>query len=162
MSTVTFTTVGRVAPIARGAVLVCPGVGSLALPWWPDEIERAAMTPSWVDTARPGRTPDVARGNEPLPTRRISFALSGTDLATQSVEEWLTRLEQMAKATSPTQIVLGEVDAGRWLITELSIVERDWTDNGTCSAADVVMAMRRPSAATTVVGPIKPKAKKAR
>jgi hypothetical protein len=149
---------GSAIPDSELARLVCPGVGTLVLPWWPTEVEHGAWAPDYAETARPGRTPVLTRSSDPLPTMRLAFTLRTDDVG-DSIAALLAMVRTLAAAKPAVQVMLGPSDRGRWRITEAGATETDWSDTGSASVADVVLAMRRESDAAIVVGPIRKKPK---
>ncbi len=145
-------------PDEQLARLICPGVGTLVLPWWPSEVENGSWAPEYVETPRPGRTPIVTRASDPLPTLRLAFTLRAADV-TQSIAALQAMVRDLAAAKAVVQVMLGPSDRGRWRITEAGAVETDWAPNGSPSVADVVLNLRRESDAAIVVGPIRKKPK---
>lgn len=150
---------GSVIPDTNLARLICPGVGTLVLPWWPTEVEHSGWAPDYAETARPGRTVLQTRSSDPLPSLRIAFTLRGAD-PTVSVAELVAMVRTLAAAKPVVQLMLGPSDRGRWRIREAGAVETDWADNGSPSVVDVTLSMREESKAVIVVGPVPKKAKR--
>lgn len=150
---------GIVEPVAGGARLQVVGGITLDLPWWPTESEVSALTPGYTDTDRPGRTPLGTRSSEPLPTRRLTFTVSGRDY-TESAERWLSQVEAIAKAKPLVRLVLGARDLGVWQVRDAGYTEVDWTDTGDASEAEVTIELRRAAGPVDPVGPIKRRPKR--
>lgn len=158
MTTVSIVVPGSPVPDTQLARLVCPGVGTLVLPWWPSEVEHSDLAASWVETARPGRAPVLTRAGDPLLSLRLAFTLRSTDV-TESVASALAMVRRLAVAKPVVQVMLGSSDRGRWRITEAGAVESDWADDGQPSVVDVQLTLRAESNAAITVGPIKKKPK---
>ncbi|MBI1377254.1 MAG: hypothetical protein GC157_07210 [Frankiales bacterium] len=161
MATLVTVIPGSVIASTQLARLVCPGVGTLVLPWWPSEVEHSEWAPEYAETPRPGRTMVQTRSSDPLPQLRLAFTLRTTN-PSESIDEQLTLVRRLAAAKPVVQLLLGPSDRGRWRIREAGAVESDWADDGTASIADVSLTLRRESDAAIPVGPIrkKPKRKK--
>lgn len=161
MATVVTVIPGSVIAATQLARLVCPGVGTLELPWWPSEVEHTDWAPDYAEIPRPGRTMVQTRSSDPLPQLRLAFTLRTTD-PTESIGDQLAMVRTLAAAKPVVQLLLGASDRGRWRIREAGAVESDWADDGSASVADVSLLLRRESDAAIPVGPIrkKPKRKK--
>jgi hypothetical protein len=144
---------GRVSGVSDRARLVCPGVGTLELPWWPDEVESSGLAAGYAETARPGRAPLLRRASDPLPATRITFTVSGTGLS-QSAVQWTDLVRTLAAAKPVVQLLLGRSDRGAFRVVDASIVEREWAPNGDPAVADVTLELRSASDAAIPVGPV--------
>jgi len=143
------------------ARLICAGMPTLVLPWWPDEVENSGWAPDWAETARPGRAPLLTRSTDPLPTMRLSFVLRDSSID-EPMGDLIARIRRLAAATPVVHVMLGQSDRGVWRVTDAGANETDWAANGEPSVADVVISLRAASDATIAVGPVasKPKPKK--
>lgn len=159
MTTVSAVIPGSVIPDTQLAQLICSGVGTLVLPWWPTEVEHGSWAPDYVETPRPGRTPTLTRASDPLPTLRLAFTLRTSDLD-EPIGQLLVMVRTLAAAKPVVQVMLGPSDRGRWRILEAGAVETDWAGNGQPSVADVILQMRAESNAAITVGPIRKKPKR--
>jgi hypothetical protein len=159
MMTVSVVIPGSAVPDTGLARLICPGVGTLVLPWWPTEVEHSGWAPDYAETPRPGRTLVLTRASDPLPSLRLAFTLRAAD-ASQPVAEAVAMVRTLAAAKPPVQVMLGATDRGRWRILEAGAVETDWANNGQPSVVDVALGLRAESNASIVVGPIRKKPKR--
>lgn len=156
MVAVIATIVGRVVAGSQQAKLICPGIGTLTLPWWPEEIENSGWAAGWAETERPGRSPVLTRSSDPLPSLRLPFVLRGTSV-TESVQKDLDIVRALAAAKPVVQLMLGQSSRGQWRIVEAGASETDWAANGEPSVADVILLLRAASDAAIPVGPIRKK-----
>lgn len=146
---------GVVSSGPRRAVLSCKGVGTLTLPWWPSDIESRALSPVYAQQPRPGRVPLLLREARSLPEIRVAFTLGKQP--EDSVDSDLSLLEAMANSRVPVTLTLAARDRANYRITDLSVVERDWTSKGSVSVADVDLTLTKVSDATAPIGPVKGK-----
>jgi hypothetical protein len=140
-------------PGTREAVLVHPVIGTVKLPWWPEDIEQGDLARTYSEFARPGRAALLTPEARPLDTYNLSFALLDRDYG-GSVAPILESLRRMADATKPVSLVLAKSARGLFHVTGLSIVERDHTARGNPRWADVSMTLKRASDYTVKVGPV--------
>lgn len=150
---------GRAVAGSQQARLICPSIGTLTLPWWPEEIENTGWAAGWAETERPGRAPLLTRSSDPLPSLRIPFTLRGNTPDT-SVQDELDIVRALAAAKPVVQLMLGQADRGQWRIIEAANTETDWAANGEPSVVDVILQMRAASDASIPVGPIRKKPKR--
>lgn len=149
---------GKVSAENQQARLVCAGVGTLVLPWWPDEVDHSGFAAGYAETERPGRSVLLTRSSDPLPSLRIPFTLqSGSRL--ESMQPWLDAVRILAAAKPVVQLFLGASDRGVYRVVEAGATEMDWAPNGEPSVVDVVLQLRAASDAAIPVGPIKKKPK---
>lgn len=146
-------------PGTRQAALVHPAVGTVFLPWWPDDIEQADLARVYSEFARPGRSPLLTPEARPLDTYNLSFTLmgevtNGVGTYGQSVGPVVEALRLMADKPKPVSLVLAKSSRGLFHITGLSIAERDHTARGNPRWADVSMTLKRASDYTVKVGPV--------
>jgi hypothetical protein len=146
---------GEIAAGPRHAELSCNGVGTLRFPWWPSDIESSGLSPVYAQQGRPGRTPLLLRESRSLPVIRIAFTL-GTS-PESSAESDVALLSKMANARVPVSLSLGGQSRKDYRITELSIVETDWTSTGAVAVADVDLTLTKVSDAVAPIGPVKGK-----
>lgn len=147
---------GRAVAGSQQARLICPGIGTLTLPWWPGEVENSGWAAGWAETERPGRAPILTRSSDPLPSLRIPFTLRGTT-PDQSVQDELAVVRALAAAKPVVQLMLGQADRGQWRVVETGATETDWAANGEPSVVDVILQLRSGSDAAIPVGPIRKK-----
>lgn len=150
---------GKVISENQRARLICPGVGTLTLPWWPSEVEGSGWAANWAETERPGRAPLLTRASDPLPSVRLAFTLR-TGSVTESIQDDLDMVQELSAAKPVIQLMLGQSNRGQWRITDAGANEVDWAANGEPSVADVIITMREASDASIPVGPIKKKPKR--
>lgn len=140
-------------PGTRQAALVHPKVGTVLLPWWPDDIEQGDLARTYSEFSRPGRAALLTPESRPLDTYTLSFSLLDADYG-GSVGPVVESLRLMADATKPVSLVLARSARGLFHITGLSIAERDHTARGNPRWADVSMTLKRASDYTVKVGPV--------
>jgi hypothetical protein len=155
MTLATVTVRGEIAAGPRHAELSCKGVGTLRLPWWPSDIESSGIAPVYAQQTRPGRSPLLLRESQSLPVQRLAFTL-GTS-PESSAEADVALLRKMATAKVPVTLTLGGQSRKDYRITELSIVETDWTSTGAVAVAEVDLTMTKVSDAVAPIGPVKGK-----
>lgn len=139
--------------------LICPSIGTLVLPWWPEEIENSGWAAGWAETERPGRAPILTRSSDPLPSLRIPFTLRASS-PDQSMRTAVDLVRSLAAAKPVVQLMLGQSDRGQWRIVEAAASETDWAANGEPSVVDVILQLRAASNAADPVGPIRKKPKR--
>lgn len=137
--------------MGQGALLYCPGVATLVLPWWPTEVGRTPRSRVWVEQERPGRAPLLLTTGETLAEYRLSFLLRHTDIA-QSVQSWVDAFEAIAASDVPVALVMGASDRGLFQLVGPDMQEVAHADDGTPSAVDVSATLKRASRATVNVG----------
>jgi hypothetical protein len=152
MAGITATIRGQEPPAQSKVRLQIPGL-AVTLPWWPSGIEWEDLADTWTQQGRPGRLPLLLRTSRTLPTLRMDFTL-GTDFQV-STEATLEGLRKMAASKKPIAVWLGSLDRGQWRITDFSVSEREWAENGQASIADVGLALTRLSNAAIPIGPVK-------
>lgn len=155
MPTATVRVQGDLATGPRRATLSCDGVGTLTLPWWPSDFELSGLAPAYTQQNRPGRAPLLLRETDTLPAIRMTFTLGTSPEVSADAEASL--LSKMAKAKQPTTLTLASRGRGKFRITELSMVEADWTSAGATSLYEVDMTLTRISDAALPIGPVKGK-----
>lgn len=141
------------------ATLVCPGVGTLVLPWWPDTVTRSGNTRNWSETARPGRTPLLLSDGLNLPEYQVSYLVRTRDLS-ESVADHLALLDAIATSEVPVMLVLEGSNRGLFHLTEVSVSEVSHTTTGEPSSADVSATLKAASDASINIGPVPRKVNK--
>lgn len=141
------------------AALVCQGVGTLVLPWWPDVITRSGNTRTWTEQTRPGRTPLLLSDGLALPEYQVSYLLRTGDLA-ESVADHIALLDAIATSETPVTLMLEGTNRGLFHVTEVSVAEVTHTTSGEPSSADISATLKAASDATINVGTIPRKANK--
>lgn len=151
---------GYASDVNRQVRLQAPAVGTVVLPWWPDEVAEANLAGVYEEQLRPGRTPLLLRSGDPLPEVRIGCIISTTSAdAPGNVENVLAALRKMATAKKPVTMKLASRSA-RYRVTDLGITELDWDTQGRASSAEVSLTLLSASDAAVPVGPIKKKPKR--
>lgn len=145
--------------IQRQARLFAPTIGTVVLPWWPDEIASSNLAGIYETQERPGRTPLLLRSGDPLPEIRIGCIVSTESAQRGNVQRTLTYLGRLARTRVPVTLKLAS-RAGRYRITDLGVTELDWDREGNPSSAEVSMTLISASDAAVPVGPVKQKKKK--
>lgn len=144
---------------ARQIKLTTDRIGSIVLPWWPDEIAWANMTATYAEQERPGRAPLLLRQGVGLEELRIGTVIRPADVEGAgstgvAVSQILDTLRLMSRAVAPcTASIAGR--SGSYRITDLGIVELEWGADGHPIVAEVSMTLVRASDAAVPVGPIK-------
>lgn len=141
------------------AALVCPGVGTLILPWWPDTITRSGGGRTWAETARPGDIPLLLPEGTALEEYQISYLARPRDLRS-SVADHVGLLREMQASTTPVTLMLEQTNRGLFHLTDVSIAEINHTTSGEPAAVDVSATLKQASDATVNVGPVPRKKKK--
>lgn len=138
------------------ARLVCQGVGTLTLPWWPETISRSGGTRAWTEQTRPGATPLLLSDGINLDEYQISYLARGRDLTTPMAEH-LALLDAIKVSDTPVTLMLGGSNRGLFHLTDVSVVEVLHNADGVPTSCDVSATLRRASDATVNVGPIRRK-----
>lgn len=141
---------------ARNARLACPGVGTLDLPWWPDDVMRTGRGLVWSTVDRPGRTPLLLAQGRGLEEYRVGYHAQD-QVRGRSAAAHLGLLDRVANAVTPVNLWLGSTNRGAFQLTDLSVVELEWTATGSPDEADVTFTLRRASTITLRVGPVPPR-----
>lgn len=156
---VTIRVPGYRSNITRQARLFAPTIGTVVLPWWPDEISGSNLAGIYETQERPGRTPLLLRSGDPLPEVRIGCVVSTAAADRGNVQRTLTYLGRMSRTRATVTLKLAS-RAGRYRVTDLGITELDWDKVGNPSSAEVSMTLISASDAAVPVGPVKKKKKK--
>lgn len=135
------------------AALICPGVGTLVLPWWPETITRSGRLRTWSETARPGDLPLLLSDGMALEEYQISYLARSADLD-EPVTEHVATLHAIAASLSPVSLLLEQTNRGLFHLTELSIAEVAHATTGDPTAVDVSATLKQASEATVNVGPV--------
>jgi hypothetical protein len=131
------------------------GVGTIRLPWWPEEIRQDRLAPVWETQDRPGREPVLLRRGLSIPEVRIGGIVGTRDGGlTGNVGPLLAKLEKAANVSTPVILRIA-TRSGRYRITDLSITELDWANNGQPREAEVSIVLTGASNASIPVGPVK-------
>ncbi len=153
---------GYTATATRQARLYAQGVGTVVLPWWPDEIAHAAIAPLYETQDRPGRAPLLLRSGDSLAEVRIGCLISTTTAEINgvgNVSAVLNGLRAAAQSKKPVNLRLASRKS-QYRVTDLGITELDWDDKGQPISAEVSMTLTSASDAAVPVGPIKKKPKR--
>lgn len=158
--TATIRVPGYESEVTRQVRISAPAIGTVVLPWWPDEIASANLAGVYEEQARPGRTPLLLRSGDPLPELRIGCIVSTTSADRPgSVATVIAGLRRLALAKKPVDVKLASRSAS-YRITDLGITELDWDTTGEPSSAEVSLTLLSASDAAVPVGPIKKKPKR--
>lgn len=148
---------GYTTAVTRQVRLTAPTIGTVVLPWWPDEISSAALAGIYEPIDRPGRTPLLLRSGDPLPEVRIGCIVTTQNTGEDgNVEAVLAGVRAMALVKKPVKLKIASRSA-RYRVTDLGITELDWDATGLPSSAEVSMTLTVASDAVVPVGPIKRK-----
>ncbi len=149
---------GYATPESKQVRLSAPVLGSVVLPWWPDEIATSNLASVYEEQTRPGRTPLLLRSGDSLPELRIGCIVSTTDLGQdENVAEVLDALRKLARARKPLTVKVAS-RGGSYRMTDLGITELEWdAKTGQPSSAEVSITLIEASDAVVPVGPIKKK-----
>ena len=161
MST-TVTLPGYQSEVTRQVRLSAPVIGTVVLPWWPDEIALSNYASVYETQARPGRTPLLLRSGDSLPELRIGCLVSTTTAEVGrvgNVSTVLAALRRMASAPKPLTVKVAS-RSGRYRLTDLGITELDWDTDGQPISAEVSITLISASDAAVPIGPIKKKPKR--
>lgn len=151
----------------RQVRLTSPQLGTVVLPWWPDEIAWGNMANTYDEQERPGRTPLLLRSGAGLEELRVGTVVrprdlegsgdvgtsGGTDIS-PTISTMLDTLRAMSRARQPITVAI----AGRsalYRITDLGLTELEWSATGHPLVAEVSLTLKAASEAAVPVGPIK-------
>jgi|LakMenE18May11ns_1017448.scaffolds.fasta_scaffold9450342_2 hypothetical protein len=145
----------------RQIKLTTDRIGTVVLPWWPDEIAWSGMAATYAEQERPGRRPLLLRQGVGLEELRIGTVVRPADLVTSSkgemgvaVSQVLDTLREMSRAVAPcTASIAGR--SATYRITDLGITELEWDGGGQPIVAEVSLTLVQASDAAIPVGPIK-------
>lgn len=158
--TVTTTVPGVIIAPSASARLICDGIGTLELPWWPTDLEYSNLAPNYTEKEKTGAVTTLYRTNEPLEALRIVFTLRGATL-NDSAGEWVNIVRVLAKAKPICRLMLAASDRGTWVVTEAGYSEADWTAAGDAAVAEVTIQLRQADHQIPV-GPVAKKKKKSK
>ena len=131
---------------------------TVVLPWWPNDIEFAALSYVWTEQPRPGRAPLLLLDSRTLPEVQIGFMLAARPTAyvddAASIAPIVTQLRTLETDLAPVQLMLASRDLGRWRILDLSITELDHGRDGSPLRADVSMTLKIAQDASAPIGPV--------
>jgi hypothetical protein len=151
---------GYTSDVKRQVRLAAPTIGTVVLPWWPDEVAESNLAGIYEEQLRPGRRPLFLRSGDPLPELRIGCIVSTTSAeGPGNVATVLQGLRRMAVAKKPVTARLASRSA-RYRVSDLGITELDWDPKGEPTSAEVSLALVAASDAAVPVGPIKKKPKR--
>jgi hypothetical protein len=140
--------------------LSAPAVGTVVLPWWPDEVAASNLAGVYEEQPRPGRRPLLLRSGDPLPEMRIGCIVSTSNADRRgNVAKVLSGLRRLAVVKTPVTVKLA-TRSGRYRIVDLAITELEWDSKGQPSNAEVSLTLTTGSDAAVPVGPIKKKPKR--
>lgn len=142
-------------------------LGTVVLPWWPEEITWGGMAATYDEQERPGRKPLLLRTGAGLEELRIGTIVrprdlegsgdvgtsGGTDVS-PTISTMLYTLRAMSRAQQPITVAI----AGRsalYRITDLGITELEWSSSGSPLVAELSLTLKAASEAAIPVGPIK-------
>lgn len=155
-------TEGSVNPLSQVSLYV-RGIGTVILPWWPEDISLSGGTNSYDEQARPSRKPLLLLDGIDLEELRIGCMVSLRDAVgpegmarANEVVAVLTGLRAMSVSLVPVQVKLAS-RGGLYRITDLGVTELDWDSGGNPIAAEVSFTLREASQAVIPVGPIRGK-----
>lgn len=135
------------------ASLVCQGVGTLVLPWWPDTVTRSGGIRQWTEQGRPGDYPLLLSEGLSLEEYQISYLARGRDLR-ESVSAHMELLDRIKVSEIPVVLMLEGSNRGLFHLTEVSVAESTHNTAGEPTSCDVSATLKRASEATVNVGPI--------
>ena len=145
-------TADRQVPDGNGsALLVCPNVATVRLPWWPTEVTRSSLGRTWDEVERPGRKPLLVPGSRRLDEFAINFTASA-DALEVPMKDWIDALEAIAGTTIPVTLVMAATTRGLFQVSDLSLVEVQHGRAGVPRILDASMTLKRASDATVKVG----------
>lgn len=156
--TATIRVPGYATPEARQVRLSAPSVGTVVLPWWPEDVATTNLAAIYEEQARPGRTPLLLRSGDSLHEVRIGCIVSVTnpEWSDDNVAQVLDGLVTLAEVVTPVALKLA-TRSGQYRITDLGITELDWDETGAPVSAEVSLTLVSASDAAVPVGPIKRK-----
>lgn len=153
----TYTVPGYQSEVTRQVRISTPVLGTVVLPWWPDDIASGNLAGNYEEQSRPGRTPLLLRSGDPLPELRIGCIVSTTSADKPgNVAQVIAGLRRLALAKKPVDVKLAS-RSGQYRITDLGITELDWDSSGEPLSAEVSLTLVSASDAAVPVGPIKKK-----
>lgn len=151
---------GYASDIKRQVRLAAPNVGTVVLPWWPDEIATSNLASVYETQERPGRAPLLLRSGDSLPEVRIGCIVATNISPSQrNVGNVLNGLRRLSRARKPVTLRLAS-RSDRYRITDLGITELEWDDKGRPVSAEVSITLVVASNAAVPVGPIRRKPRK--
>jgi hypothetical protein len=151
---------GYTSEIKRQVRLSAPVLGTVVLPWWPDEIATSNLASVYETQERPGRAPLLLRSGDSLPEVRIGCIVETSISPTQrNVNQVLIALRKMARARKPVTLRIAS-RSDRYRITDLGITELEWDNQGRPVSAEVSITLVVASNAAVPVGPIRRKPRK--
>lgn len=140
--------------------LITTGLGTLRLPFIPEDIAVSGLAGSWEQVARPGRVPVLRRTGLNLASTRVSVVVWQQG---QSIQSIIDVVKIHAESANPTSLILSKVTRGAMRITELSWSETDWNRDGAPIQATLDMTLTSSSDASAPIGPVpKPKPPKSK
>lgn len=159
--TTTIRVPGYTTPESKQVRLSAPSVGTVVLPWWPDEVATSNIAAVYEEQQRPGRTPLLLRSGSSLHEVRIGciVSVSNPEVTDDNVANVLDGLATLATVASPVSVKMASRTA-QYRITDLGITELDWDETGAPIAAEVSLTLVTASDASVPVGPIKKKPSK--
>lgn len=145
----------RPKPPAAGRTLLlfCPGVATVQLPWWPEEVERANLGRTWEEITRTGRQPLLLSSGKNLQEYNLGFTLRAKEMGV-SMADNIAAIEAMADSQIPISLVMASTVRGLFHITALGIVETEHNFAGHPTVVDVTMTLKEASDAVVIVGPV--------
>ena len=149
---------GYKTPESQQVTISAPSVGTVVLPWWPDEIASSNIAGVYETQERPGRAPLLLRSADSLYEVRIGCIVTVADVETanHTVAQVLDALATMATIDAAVTVKLANRSA-RYRITDLGITELDWDRAGSVLSAEVSLTLIVASEAVIPIGPIKSK-----
>ena len=150
------------SPDQRQVKLTAPRIGTVTLPWWPDEIAWSGMASTYDEQERPGRRPLLLRQGVGLEELRIGTVVRTRDIEgvggieATSISDTLTKLRAMSRAVKPVTVSLAGRSAA-YRITDLGITELEWNTDGYPLVAEISLTLLEASEAAVPVGPIRGK-----
>lgn len=133
------------------------GIGTVVLPYYPEDIQFSGLSANYEEQRRPGRQPLLIRTGLSLREMRVGVVVSRQNLearAEGNVQPILKTLGVMSRSKQPVEVKLAGRKS-RWRMTDLGITELDWSRKGLAILAEVSMTFVELSDATVPVGPIK-------
>lgn len=156
--TATIRVPGYATPETLQVRLSAPSVGTVVLPWWPDDVATSNIAGVYETQERPGRTPLLLRAADSLYEVRIGcvVSISNPEVSDDNVATILDGLSTLATIESPVAVKMAS-RSGQYRITDLGITELDWDETGSPTSAEVSLTLVTASDAVVPVGPIKRK-----
>lgn len=159
----------------RQIKLTADRIGTVVLPWWPDEIAWSGMAATYEEQARPGRLPLLLRSGAGLQELRIGTVVRPRDLGGEravssdgaasarsgeslspAISSILDTLRLMSRAVKPVTVSIAG-RSGSYRITDLGITELEWSTEGSPLVAEISLTLLQASEAAVPVGPIRGK-----